>query len=162
MDRKNRREIVEYLYDGGSIRHLSSSESKVLLAAMVLDRLGYTINSENIYLITRMNKQYIRNILKGLRDKGLLKGYEKNIYRLTLTKSDVGRVKSYKLGMSPKDIYKMSQDFQNFIRRLEEEELKASNEEEFLKKLDDLPNTKLGKLIIKRLKKREESLLSFL
>jgi Fe2+ or Zn2+ uptake regulation protein len=62
------RRIERDLYDAS----LGLSECRVLLAAMILQRLGQSITSESVHNVTGMNLPHIRNTLKVLEVKGLL------------------------------------------------------------------------------------------
>jgi hypothetical protein len=66
-------------------------------------------------------------------------------------------MKIYKLARTPEEIYRISPDFQAYVRGLKEKDLRASNEKEFLEKLNNLPNTELGRSIIKKLEKYKPS-----
>jgi hypothetical protein len=130
---------------------LSASEVRVCLAAIALKLLGLRITSENIYKVTGMHLQYIRNILRALYGKGFLKpSSPPRIY--SLMSSSSGRVKEWELNISIED-FASREEVLDFVRKIEEEDLRASSKEELLEKLKNLKNTKLGKRIMEKLSK---------
>jgi hypothetical protein len=131
---------------------LGIPELRALLGAVIVETLGYPITSKNVHLVTKMKPQHTRNTLRILEVKGLLKCISRPAV-ISLFASGGGREKVYKLAMSPEDIYRMSSDFRAYISGINEPDLRAFNEEEFLGKLNNLPNTELGKSIIEELKK---------
>lgn len=130
---------------------LNASEVRVCLAAVVLKLLGFRITSENIYKVTGMHLQYIRNVMRSLYSKGIIKpSSSPKIYSLMSSKSV--RVKEWELNISIEE-FAGREEVLEFVRKIEEEDLRAFSKEEFLEKLKNLKNTELGKRIVEKLSK---------
>jgi predicted transcriptional regulator len=129
------------------------SEIRVLLAAIILKKLGEKITSENISKITEMNIQHVRNTLRILEVKGLLKTISSPGVQ-SLIASTSGRVKVYDLAMSIEEILNKFPEVLDFVRGIREEDLRASTSEEFLRKIENLPHNSLGAEIRRKLQER--------
>jgi predicted transcriptional regulator len=129
------------------------SEIRVLLAAIILKKLGEKITSENISKITEMNIQHVRNTLRILEVKGLLKTISSPGVQ-SLIASTSGRVKVYDLAMSIEEILNKFPEVLDFVRGIREEDLRASTTEEFLRKIENLPHNSLGAEIRRKLQER--------
>jgi predicted transcriptional regulator len=128
---------------------LNISEIRILIASIVLKELGQQITSENISNITNMEIQHIRNTLRSLTIKGLLKVISHpTVFSLM---ASGGREKIYDLAMSIEELFDRYPEMLDAVRVIQEEELRASSKEEFLKKVENLKNTNLGKMMIERL-----------
>jgi DNA-binding IscR family transcriptional regulator len=141
--------------DASDFPRLSVSEIRVLVAAMVLRALELRVTSENVKEVTNMNAQYVRNILRSLVARGLLKPSSPP-RTFSLLASTSGRKKIYDLAVSLEDLLDRHPEVLDFVRKIEEEELRVSSKEELLERLRSLKSTRLGAKIIEKLQGKAE------
>ena len=127
---------------------LKQVEIRILLAVAILNVMNYRATPSRIHAITGIDLRYLRNLLRQLSTKGLLKSF---------TPSGFGFLsppESSKIYVLAKDLDKILAEHPEIIEwasTLPEEDLRSSSREELLEKIKNIENTELGREIKKRL-----------
>lgn len=125
-----------------------SSEIKVLIAIIVLLELGEPPTAEKISRVTDMNIGYVRNLLKKLETKGLLKSYTASGFGFMARQSS-GKV--WVLRQDIKEVLNQYPEIIDWASNVPEEDLRARSIEELLEKIRNIKNSKLGEEIRRKI-----------
>jgi len=127
---------------------LKQAEIRTLLAVAVLNAMELRATPNRIHAITGIDLRYLRNLLRQLSTKGLLKSFTPSGFGF------LGTPESSKIYILAKDLDKILDEHPEIIEwtsTLPEEDLRASSKEELLRKVKNIKHTKLGIEIMKRL-----------
>jgi DNA-binding transcriptional ArsR family regulator len=130
------------------VNSLPSSEIRVLIAIATLLELGEAATAEKISRATDMNIRYVRNLLKKLEIKGLLKSYTPSGFGF-MAKPSSGKI--WILREDLHGILNKHPEIVEWTSNIPEEDLRAKNKEELLKKIKNIKNTKLGEEIKRKI-----------